>query len=276
VIIVGLFFEVDDLVLILDGKGRRYLFSLLEDGEFHCHAGIVSHNDIIGSQAGSSVESTKGTSFRLLSPTLSDYILKMPRGAQVIYPKDHGTIITYADIFPGARVLESGVGSGALSISLLRAIGTTGQLIGYEVREDFAAQAQRNVIKYMGDNLPWNVEVRDIYEGIDETDLDRIVLDLPEPWQVVDHAEKALVPGGMIISYSPSITQAVKTREKLEDSNFGMASTFETLLRGWHIDGQAVRPDHRMVAHTGFLTVARLLSENTSANRSDKMLRRHK
>ena len=156
---MGLHFEIDDLVLILDSKGRRYLFSLTEDGEFHCHAGIVAHNDMIGSQAGSSVQSTKGTTFRVLSPTLSDYILKMPRGAQVIYPKDHGTIITYADIFPGARVLESGVGSGALSISLLRAIGPSGHLVGYEVREDFAAQAQRNVIKYMGNDLPWNVEI---------------------------------------------------------------------------------------------------------------------
>lgn len=152
------------------------------------------------------------------------------------------------------------MGSGALSISLLRAIGQTGSLVGYDIREDFAAKAQRNVHRYMGNDLPWRVDVRDIYEGIDETDLDRIVLDLPEPWQVVDHAEKALVPGGMIISYVPQITQAVQFRQKLEDSPFGMASTFETLLRSWKIEGQAVRPDHRMVAHTGFLTVARLLT----------------
>ncbi len=252
-------FAADDLVLIIDNKGRRYMFSLLEHGEFHCHSGILYHDDIIGSDAGSEFKTTRGTLFRALSPTLSDYVVKMPRGAQVIYPKDHGTIITFADIFPGARVLESGVGSGALSISLLRAIGPSGSLVGYDIREDFAAKAQRNVHKFMGENLPWKVEVRDIYEGIEETSLDRIVLDLPEPWQVIEHAEKALVPGGMIIAYSPSITQAVQTREKLVDSAFGMASTFETLLRGWHIEGQAVRPDHRMVAHTGFLTVARLL-----------------
>ncbi len=269
-------FSPHDLVLIVDNKGRRYMFTLLDGGEFHCHAGILSHDEIIGSDAGSQFTTTKGTVFRALVPTMSDYILKMPRGAQVVYPKDHGTIITFADIFPGARVLESGVGSGALSISLLRAIGPNGYLVGYDIREDFAAQAQRNVQKFMGDDLPWRVDVRDIYEGIDETDLDRIVLDLPEPWRVIDHAEKALVPGGMIISYSPSITQAVQTREKLDESNFGMASTFETLLRGWHIEGQAVRPDHRMVAHTGFLTVARLLGGESDDMSSEKMLRRHK
>ena len=253
-------FQANDLALIIDNKGRRYMFSLLVEGEFHCHSGILYHDEIIGSDHGSEFKTTKGVAFRALKPTLSDYVVKMPRGAQVIYPKDHGTIITFADIFPGARVLESGVGSGALSISLLRAIGPQGYLVGYDIREDFAEKAKRNVHKFMGEDLPWRVDVRDIYEGIDETDLDRIVLDLPEPWRVIDHAEKALVPGGMIITYSPSITQAVQTREKIEESNFGMASTFETLLRGWHIEGQAVRPDHRMVAHTGFLTVARLLT----------------
>lgn len=267
-------FAVGDLALIIDNKGRRYMFSLLEAGEFHCHSGIIYHNEIIGSDHGSRYKSTKGTPFRALKPTLNDYILKMPRGAQVIYPKDHGTIITYADIFPGARVLESGVGSGALSISLLRSIGTEGKLYGYDIREDFAEQAKRNVYKFMGDHVPWEVHVRDIYEGIDETDLDRIVLDLPEPWKVIDHAEKSLVPGGMLISYVPQITQAVQLRQKLESTNFGMASTFETLLRSWKIEGEAVRPDHRMVAHTGFLTVARLLSDNSINNSTEKLLGR--
>lgn len=253
-------FNEGDLVLIIDNKGRRHLFNLDLEGEFHNHAGILAHRDIIGQNHGTTVKTSKGMTFRALRPTLSDFVLKMPRGAQVIYPKDHGTIITYADIFPGARVLESGVGSGALSISLLRAIGPTGELVGYDIREDFAAKAQRNVHRFMGEDVPWKVHIRDIYEGIDETELDRIVLDLPEPWRVIAHAEKALVPGGMVIAYSPSITQAVQTRQAMEDSKFAMASTFETLLRGWHIEGQAVRPDHRMVAHTGFLTVARLLS----------------
>lgn len=253
-------FKLGDLALATDNKDRHYLFTLENDGEFHCHAGVMYHNDIIGQDPGSKLQTTKGKTFIVLTPTMSDYILKMPRGAQVIYPKDHGTILTYADIFPGARVLESGVGSGALSISLLRAIGPNGKLYGYDIREDFAAQAQRNVKRFMGEDLPWEVEVRDIYEGIDLKDIDRIVLDLPEPWNVVEHAEKALVPGGLIISYVPSITQASEFRQRLESSKFGMESTFETLLRGWHIDGRAVRPNHRMVAHTGFLTVARLLA----------------
>ena len=253
-------FKPGDLVLATDNKDRRYLFTLEVDGEFHCHAGVMYHNDVIGSDSGSKIKTTKEKVYIVLDPTISDYILKMPRGAQVIYPKDHGTIITFADIFPGAKVLESGVGSGALSISLLRAIGPSGKLYGYEIREDFAAQAQRNVHRYMGAEQPWEVSVQDIYEGIDLKDLDRIVLDLPEPWNVVEHAEKALVPGGLIISYVPSITQAAQLREKLSESKFGMEKTFETLLRGWHIEGKAVRPDHRMVAHTGFLTVARLLS----------------
>lgn len=253
-------FENDDLVLLIDPKSRRYMFNLIDTGEFHCHSGIVLHRDIIGKTPGCEVFSSRNIRFRALRPTMSDYVLKMPRGAQVIYPKDHGTIITFADIFPGARVLESGVGSGALSISLLRAIGQKGELIGYDIREDFAEKAQRNVRRFMGDDIDWKVHVRDIYEGIDETELDRIVLDLPEPWQVVPHAEKALKSGGMLICYSPSITQAVQTRQAMQDTKFGMESTFETLLRGWHIEGQSVRPDHRMVAHTGFLTVARLLA----------------
>ncbi|MFN8015062.1 MAG: tRNA (adenine-N1)-methyltransferase [Acidimicrobiia bacterium] len=253
-------FSEGDLVLLLDKKYRKYMLTLHAGTEFHCHSGIIKHDDIIDNVPGCQLRTTLGASFRVLYPTLSDYVLKMPRGAQVIYPKDHGTIITFADIFPGARVLESGVGSGALSISLLRAIGEEGMLYGYELREDFAAKAQRNVEKFMGDSLPWEVSVRDIYEGIDETDLDRIVLDLPEPWQVVKHAEKSLKSGGLIISYVPSITQAARLRQELEESNFGFANTFETLLRSWHIEGQAVRPDHRMVAHTGFLTTARLLA----------------
>lgn len=253
-------FSRGDLVLVVDNKRKRYLFTLTQDGEFHTHAGILYHNNIIGLESGSQLRNSKDQVFIALSPTMSDYILKMPRGAQVIYPKDHGTIITYADIFPGAKVLESGVGSGALSISLLNAIGNKGQLIGYDIREDFAEQAKRNVYKYLGDDVPWKVVIKDIYEGIDETGLDRIVLDLPEPWHVVKHAEKALAPGGIIISYVPQITQAIRFREALDNSKFSFESTFETLLRKWKVEGQVARPDHRMVAHTGFLTTARLMN----------------
>jgi tRNA (adenine57-N1/adenine58-N1)-methyltransferase len=192
-----------------------------------------------------------------IRPTLADFVLKMPRGAQVIYPKDLGPILLHADIFPGARVLESGVGSGALSMTLLRA---GAHVVGYELREDFAARAAKNVAAFLGETTDhYRVEHRDCYEGIDETDLDRIVLDLPEPWQVVKHAARALHPGGILLAYTPQITQAVQLRETLAESAFGMAETIEVLQRGWHIEGQSVRPDHRMVAHTGFLTHARLL-----------------
>jgi len=189
-------------------------------------------------------------------------VLKMPRGAQVIYPKDLGPILLLADIFPGARVLESGVGSGALSMAMLRA---GADIVGYELRDDFAARAVKNVTGFLGDEvLPrYRVEIRDSYEGIEETGLDRVVLDLPEPWQVVKHAERALHPGGILLAYTPQITQAAQLCETLVNSAFGMAETVEVLQRGWHIEGQSVRPDHRMVAHTGFLTHARLLGTPT-------------
>jgi tRNA (adenine57-N1/adenine58-N1)-methyltransferase len=186
----------------------------------------------------------------------------MPRGAQVIYPKDLGPILVLGDIFPGATVLESGVGSGALTMALLRAIGPSGRVIGYEIREDFADRARRNVEGLLGPDTPLRVEVRDAYDGIDEEDLDRIVLDLPEPWRVVKHAEAALRPGGILVAYLPTIGQVARLREELEVSAFGMAQSLEVLHRTWHVEGQSVRPDHRMVAHTGFLTHARLLDPN--------------
>jgi tRNA (adenine57-N1/adenine58-N1)-methyltransferase len=184
----------------------------------------------------------------------------MPRGAQVIYPKDIGPILMLADIFPGARILESGVGSGALTSALLRAIGPTGHVTGYEIRDDFAARAIANVHGFLGDDVPLDVHVRDVYEGIDERDLDRVVLDLPEPWRVVKHAAEAIRPGGILIAYLPTILQVGRLREEIAASPFGMAETLEVMHRGWHVEGQAIRPDHRMVAHTGFLTVARHLA----------------
>jgi tRNA (adenine57-N1/adenine58-N1)-methyltransferase len=193
-------------------------------------------------------------------PTLAEYVLKMPRGAQVIYPKDLGPILMLADIFPGARVLESGVGSGALTMTLLRTIGSQGHVLGYELRDDFADRARRNVEGFLGPDVPLTIEVRDVYDGIDATDLDRVLLDLPEPWRVVKHAEAALRPGGILLSYLPTIGQVMRLREELAGSAFGMSETLEVLQRGWNVDGQSVRPDHRMVAHTGFLTHTRLLA----------------
>lgn len=251
-------FDVGDKVLLVDNKKRRYLVTLKDGGEFHSHSGFVEHAKLIGQPDGTSVRSTKNAAYLAIRPTLADFILKMPRGAQVIYPKDLGPILLLADIFPGARVLESGVGSGALSMTLLRA---GAEINGYELREDFAERAQENVSSFLGAEASsrYHVELRDCYDGIDETGLDRVILDLPEPWQVVKHAEQALVPGGIIVAYTPSITQATQFREALETSSFDMAETIEVLHRSWHIEGQAVRPDHRMVAHTGFLTHARLL-----------------
>jgi tRNA (adenine57-N1/adenine58-N1)-methyltransferase len=239
--------------------GDRVLL-LKEGGEFHSHAGVLRHDDLIGADEGVSARTTKGARLVAVRPTLADYILEMPRGAQVIYPKDLGPILMHADIFPGARVLESGVGSGALTMTLLRALGPQGHVLGYEIRDDFADRARRNVEALLGPDIPLDIEVRDIYAGIDVTGLDRILLDLPEPWQVVAHAEAALVPGGILLAYLPTILQVSQLRDTLAESAFGMAQTLEVLQRTWHVEGQSVRPDHRMVAHTGFLTFARLLA----------------
>jgi len=252
-------FRPGDRVLLVDSKARRYLITLVEGASFSTHAGTLPHADLIGRDEGILVRTSHGARLRAVRPTLRDYILKMPRGAQVIYPKDIGPILVLADIFPGARLLEAGVGSGALSMALLRAVGTEGSVVGYEIREDFAARAAKNVESFLGPNQPYRVEIRDVYEGIEETGLDRIVLDLPEPWRVVKHATVALRPGGILVSYVPTIGQVARLREELEDSPFGLAESLEVLQRTWHVEGQSVRPDHRMVAHTGFLTAARLL-----------------
>jgi tRNA (adenine57-N1/adenine58-N1)-methyltransferase catalytic subunit len=248
-----------DRVLLIDTKQRRHLVTLAEGGAFHSHAGVLEHDVLIGRDEGVTVRTTMNARMVAVRPTLSEFVLKMPRGAQVIYPKDLGPILMLADVFPGARVLESGVGSGALTMTLLRAIGPTGHVHGYELRDDFAERARRNVESFLGPDLPLTVEVRDVYDGIDVDDLDRVLLDLPEPWRVVKHAETALRPGGILLSYLPTIGQVMRLREELDGSAFGMIDTLEVLQRGWHIDGQSVRPDHRMVAHTGFLTHARLL-----------------
>jgi tRNA (adenine57-N1/adenine58-N1)-methyltransferase len=254
-------FRAGERVLLVDNRRRRHLITLAEGGQFHTHAGIVAHDDLIGRPEGSTVRTARGARLTAVRPTLSEYILEMPRGAQVIYPKDIGPILMLADIGPGMRVLESGVGSGALTTALLRAIGPTGQVTGYELRDDFAERAVRNVHGFLGENVPLRVEVRDVYNGIDERALDRMVLDLPEPWRAVKHAVEALRPGGILCAYLPTILQVGRLREELAAAPFGMVESLEVLQRGWHIEGQSIRPDHRMVAHTGFLTVARLLAD---------------
>ena len=260
---------VGERVILLDVKKRRYLVSLAEGGEFHTHAGFVPHGDMIGHPEGAVVRSTKGAEYTVLRPTLEDYVLEMPRGAQVIYPKDLAPICMLADIGPGMRVFETGVGSGALSMTMLR---WGAEIVGYEIREDFANRARANVREFLGEVAMdrYDVHIADSYTGIDPAHgvFDRVVLDLPEPWQVVPHVEPVLAPGGVLVAYTPSIVQAMQVREQLK-GRWIDARTLEVLHRGWHVEGQAVRPDHRMVAHTAFLTVARFLGQSSRAMRED-------
>jgi tRNA (adenine57-N1/adenine58-N1)-methyltransferase len=245
-----------ELVQLIDAKGRRYQGTLTAGKEFHFHSGTIAHDALVGIDEGSVVLSSRNQSFRVVRPTLSEFVLKMPRGAQVIYPKDLGPILMLADISPGVRVLESGVGSGALSMAMLRA---GADIVGYELRDDFAGRALANVERFLGPEVleRYRVELRDCYEGTELVDLDRVVLDLPEPWQVVPHATTALRPGGIFLAYTPSVVQVTQLRDSLELHGFFACETLEVLHRGWYVEGQAVRPDHRMVAHTGFLTHAR-------------------
>ncbi len=247
-------FRPGERVLAVDAKDRRYLLTLTPGAAFHTHAGVLHHDDIIGALEGSTVTGSTGRSFLVFRPTLADVVLKMPRGAQVIYPKDLGAILVAADIGPNQRILEAGVGSGALSMALLRAGAT---VIAYEIRADFAARARANVHAFLGPDTPYDVEIRDVTEGITERDLDRVLLDLPEPWRVVEHAATALRPGGILLAYLPTINQTAQLRECLDAAPFRLTETVEILRRTWHIDRRSIRPDHRMVAHTGFLTTAR-------------------
>jgi len=266
--------EAGDRVLLLDAKKRRYLVNLVEGGEFHTHAGFVPHDNVIGQSEGVIVNSTKNAEYTVLRPTLEDYVLEMPRGAQVIYPKDLAPICMLADIGPGMKVFETGIGSGALSMTMLR---YGADIVGYELREDFANRAIANVREFLGEGVlgRYETHIADSYEGIDPAHgpFDRAVLDLPEPWQVIPHLEKVLNAGGVCVAYTPSIIQAQQVREAFT-GRWIDARTIEVLHRGWHIKDQAVRPDHRMVAHTAFLTVARFLGEGNRAMRVDQKIER--
>lgn len=242
-------------VLLVDNKGRRYLVSLKEHGEFHTHSGFIPHSVIASSRVGDRLATTKGGEYLVLRPTLEDFVLEMPRGAQVIYPKDLATMCMIGDVQPGSNVLETGVGSGALSMSLLR-MGA--RVRGIELREDFANRARTNVESFLGrDALDrYDVTIGDAYEEVSGGPFDRVMLDLPEPWRVVPKLHGMLDRGALLVAYTPSITQAVQVRQVL-DHHWTEQRTLEVLHRTWHIEGMAVRPDHRMVAHTAFLTVAR-------------------
>ena len=255
---------------LADKKGRQYALTLKAGETFQYSGETIAHDDLIGKLDGSLVTLSRGTRMVALLPTLGDYVVKMPRGAQVIYPKDLAMITIWADVYPGARVFEAGTGSGALTMALLRAVGERGAVVSYEARDDFAATAMKNIERYLGPVPTLLLRKKDVYDGIDDADgpFDRLVLDLPEPWRVVPHAARALRPGGVYLSYVPTIPQTMQTVEALERAAvFGLIQTFETLLRTWNIQGRSVRPDHRMVAHSGFMTVARKVEPGLWGNR---------
>lgn len=255
-------FQSGERIHLVDKKGRQYALTLKAGDRYQLSGHKIDHDDLIGKPDGSLVTLSGNKTMLALKPTFGDYVLKMPRGAQVLYPKDLALIPMWADVYPGARVFEAGTGSGALTMALLRAVGPRGLVVTYEAREDFAKTAMTNIERYMGP-MPNLIPLRrNVYEGISLLDdglpFDRLVLDLPEPWQVVPHAAQALRSGGIYLSFVPTVPQVVQTVEALEKAMvFGMIETFETLLRTWSIQGRSVRPDHRMVAHSGFITVAR-------------------
>jgi tRNA (adenine57-N1/adenine58-N1)-methyltransferase len=296
-------FAAGDQVQLTDPKGRMHQIVLSAGGTFHTHRGSLSHDDLIGSPEGSVVTASSGTAYVALRPLLADYTLAMKRGATIVYPKDAAQILAYADVFPGARVLEAGAGSGALSCWLLRAIGPDGELVSFEARPDFAEIARENVRKYFGEVPAWwrlmtgelsaavaldpaartsaaYARLRRAAEPAEEpgeaagppadppgdASFDRVVLDMLAPWENVAAAARVLIPGGLICCYVATTTQLSRVVEELRaHGGFFEPAAWETLYRGWHVDGLAVRPDHRMIAHTGFLVTARRLATGVAA-----------
>lgn len=248
-----------ELVVLRDERGRRSLVVLQDGGTWHSHSGALAHDLLIGRPEGTSVATPKGVEIVALRPTREDFVLKMQRGAQVVYPKDQAMIVGLADIRPGMRVVEAGAGSGALTLALLDAVGPDGSVLSVERREDHAADARRNVERFRGGpTANWELVLGDVADVLRTTTAHRVVLDLPEPWLVVDAAAAALAPGGIVLTYLPSVPQVMEVTEALwSHGAFTDVATSETLVRGWDVDGVAVRPAHRMVAHTAFLTRAR-------------------
>ncbi len=250
-------FVPGELALFLDRKGRAYLQTLTEGDEFHCHLGFIPHAEVIGQPVGGWYTTSRGHVLLGIRPTLGDYVRLMPRGPQVIYAKDLGNIVSMADIFPGATVVEAGLGSGALTTGLLRAVGPTGRLVSYEINESVVAKAESNVKSVISDTSRWTVKVGDIAEGIDAEGVDRVVLDLPEPWRVLDAAANALSTGGILLCFLPTVLQVHELVLALQDDGrYARIETAETMLRGWNVTRRSVRPAHRMVAHSGFITTA--------------------
>jgi tRNA (adenine57-N1/adenine58-N1)-methyltransferase catalytic subunit len=261
-------FRAGDRVQLTDPKGRHYTVVLEAGAQYHTHRGGIAHDDLIGRPEGSLVLSPVGTPYLALRPRLADYVLSMPRGAQVIYPKDAAQILMWGDVFPGARVLEAGAGSGALTCSLLQAVGPTGRVVSYELRADHAEHAERNVRRFFGELPPhWTMHVADLAvhgDRADEVDggFDRVVLDMLAPWEQLDTVAKALVPGGVLVGYVATTTQLSRLTEALREQQcWTEPEAWETLVRAWHVVGLAVRPEHRMQGHTAFLVTARRLAD---------------
>ena len=256
------FFSAGDRVQLTDPKGKLYSFTIVPGKEWHTHKGWIIHDDLIGMPEGSVVSTTAGLKFTAFKPLLADYVLTMPRGATIVYPKDAAMIVGLADIYPGARVLEAGVGSGALTISLLRAAGDKGYVHSVERRTDFAENARSNVDAYFeGAPSNWKLDVGDLQDQNFDSEFDRVILDMLAPWECVDIAARALRPGGVFMSYVATTTQLSATAEAIkQDGRFTEPESSETLVRGWHHEGLAVRPQQRMIGHTGFLIQSRRMA----------------
>ena len=251
-----------DRVQLTDQKGKIYSITITPGKEWHTHKGWIVHDDLIGLPEGSVVSTSAGLKFTAFIPLLTDYVLSMPRGATIVYPKDAALIVGFADIFPGARVLEAGVGSGALTLSLLRAVGPRGSVHSVERREEFAANATANIENYFaGRPENWSLSIGSVQEQEFDQDFDRVILDMLAPWECVEMAAKVLRPGGVFMAYVATTTQLSATAEALkDDGHFTEPESFESMIRGWHHEGLAVRPQQRMIGHTGFLIFARRMA----------------
>ena len=259
-------FKYGDRVQFTDPKGKLYSITLIPGGEWHTHKGWLKHDEIVGQPEGSIFITNGDLKFQAFRPLLGDYVLSMPRGATIIYPKDAAMILGVADIKPGTRVLESGIGSGALTLSLVRAVGETGFVKSIEIRDDFAQISRSNVVNYFGSEPKnWELVVGAFQDQEYEAEWDRVILDMLAPWECVEAAAKALVPGGVVLAYVATTTQLSRFAEALKESDlFTEPESTETIVRGWHHEGLAVRPQHRMIGHTGFLTVARRMAPGVS------------
>jgi tRNA (adenine57-N1/adenine58-N1)-methyltransferase len=256
------FFKAGDRIQLTDPKGKLYSFTITPGKEWHTHKGWITHDDLIGLPEGSVVSTTAGLKFTAFIPRLADYVLSMPRGATIVYPKDAAMIVGVADIYPGARVLEAGVGSGALTLSLLRAVGPKGFVHSVERRQDFADNATANLTNYFT-GLPenWRLDVASVQDQTFAEKFDRVILDMLAPWECIEMAAEVLRPGGVFLAYVATTTQLSATAEAIKsDGHFTEPESSETIVRGWHHEGLAVRPQQRMIGHTGFLIHSRRMA----------------